>query len=446
MSTLKQVADQALELAQSKGAEADCIIDKVDRLSFKAEDGVLSEYKVSGSQVLGIRVVKDDHVGTSYSEALDIESIRFMVDQALENARLSKNDPNQRIQVQRSEIIDGSHDRILQADHTPLEEKVQFALDLEAQVKAKHPAVKAAPYNNLSEIQHERLYVNSLGTFCTQKERSFSCYTSALIEQDQQQGMHYHSSIARSFAQLNLDEVVEESYKHAHGLLHATPLSTGHYTIRFEINVLHSLMSAFGSLFSAKGAMNGVNPWKEKLHTSVANSMLTIVDHPTHTDAFSYHPFDDEGNLTQSTTLISDGVLQNFYHNTATADYFQVENTYHASRSPKGTLGVSGSTVFIQPGSSSEEDLLQDEYFEVIALQGLHSGCNAVSGDFSLGASGYLKKGQEIVQAVKEVTISGNYFTLLNSIAAMGNQVHVDSGASFFAPCIMFEGITVAGT
>lgn len=445
MNELKQTIDKVMNMAKAKGAEADCILDKSDLLSLKAEDGELSEYKVSGSQVLGIRVIKDGKVGTSYSEALDDDSLSFMVDQAIENAKFSKDDPNQKITVERADEFDGTTDRVFKSDTTPLEKKTQFALDLEGKMKARDNSIKSAPYNNLSEVEHVRMYVNSKGTVCTQKEKTFSCYTSALIEKDGKQSMHYHGSVARTFADLDFNSVIEESYKHANGLLEGTPLKTGEYRIIFDTDVLGNFIGNFQGLLSGKGAMNGTNPWKDKVGEQVATNALTIMDHPTYDEAFTYAPFDDEGNLTKETTLVENGVLKTFYHNSATADFFGVDNTFHASRSPKGSLGVNGTNTIIKIGTESDQTLKEDEYFEIVAIQGLSSGSDIVSGDFSFGASGYLKKGDEIIQAVKGVTVSGNYFKVLKEIKGMGDTIHPDSQKTFFAPLIVFGGMTVGG-
>lgn len=445
MNELKSTIDKVMDMAKAKGAEADCILDKSNLLSLKAEEGELSEYKVSGSQVLGIRVIKDGKVGTSYSEALDDDSLSFMVDQALENAKFGKDDPNQKIAVERSEAFDGTNEKVFQSDNTPLDDKTKFALALESKIKEKDSSVKSAPYNNLSEVEHVRMYVNSKGTVCTQKEKTFSCYTSALIEKDGKQSMHYHGSVARTFKDLDFNSVIEESYKHANGLLEGTPLKTGEYRIIFTTDILNSFIGNFAGLLSGKGAMNGTNPWKDKVGVKVATDKLTIVDNPTFDEAFTYCPFDDEGSLTKETTMIDGGTLKTFYHNSATADYFGVENTSHASRSPKGTLGVNGTNTIIKPGTDSESDLTKGEYFEIVAIQGLGSGSDIVSGDFSFGASGYLKKGDEIIQAVKGVTVSGNYFKVLNQISGFGDKTHSDSNKTFFAPLMVFEGMTVGG-
>ncbi|UTW69813.1 hypothetical protein KHA80_02255 [Anaerobacillus sp. HL2] len=46
-------------------------------------------------------------------------------------------------------------------------------------------------------------------------------------------------------------------------------------------------------------------------------------------------------------------------------------------------------------------------------MQGLHSGANAISGDFSLSANGFLIKNGKIERPVNQITIAVNFYTLL---------------------------------
>ena len=45
------------------------------------------------------------------------------------------------------------------------------------------------------------------------------------------------------------------------------------------------------------------------------------------------------------------------------------------------------------------------------------SGSNAITGDFSFGIEGVLYRGHEPIEYVKEVTVSGNFFQIINQIA-----------------------------
>lgn len=445
MEKYQEIVEDVLKLAKAKGVAADCILDTSSLLSLKAEDQELSEHKVSSSLVLGVRVVKNNRVGTSYSESWDKESLQQMVDEAISFSEYTKEEPLEAIELERREFLDGTTDKIYQEDNSSLDAKIKFTMALESEVKKKDQSVKSAPYNNLSVNERQSVYGNTLGTFCGQKSRSFSCFTSALLEKDGQTSMHYHGNVGRTFQDLDLHNVVDESFVHAEKLLGAGPIETGDYDIIFTPDELSDLFGCFSGLFSGRSAMNDTNPWKDKVGERLAIPEFTLVDDPLYDQAYSYHLFDDEGNLTQKMTLIENGALRTFYHNSVTSKHFKVANTFHGSRSARSTLGVSGTNRIIMPGKTSEESMRKDRYFEVIKMQGLHSGADSVSGNFSFGASGYLKEGDEIIKPVAGITISGNFFDLLKEIKDMGDTHHSDSGQSFFAPTIRFGGLKLAG-
>ena len=76
---LQSQASQILDLVKAAGASGDLIVDQGQSLSLKARDGALEEYKVSSSQILGLRVIKDGRVGTAYSEATDTDALKSLV-------------------------------------------------------------------------------------------------------------------------------------------------------------------------------------------------------------------------------------------------------------------------------------------------------------------------------------------------------------------------------
>jgi PmbA protein len=56
-------------------------------------------------------------------------------------------------------------------------------------------------------------------------------------------------------------------------------------------------------------------------------------------------------------------------------------------------------------------------------VQGLHSGVNPVSGDFSTGASGLLISGGELGAPVREFTIGSTIQRMLQDVAEIGGDV-----------------------
>ena len=96
-------------------------------------------------------------------------------------------------------------------------------------------------------------------------------------------------------------------------------------------------------------------------------------------------------------------------------------------------------------GQTSEADLLSGKYLELHALQGLHSGSNSITGDFSFGASGYLCENGKRIQPVNGITVAGNFHNLLLEITGLGNKLHSNESRSFFAPTIRFSNLSIAG-
>ncbi len=443
----KELCFKIVDMAKKAGIqECDVILSRGNSLSLQALKGAIDKSKVTSTQVVGIRVIQDQRIGISASESLEDESLRVMIEQAKATSRYSGVDPYQSITQKNQDDIIVIPDRVKKADLTTIKEKIELAIELEQKVLAKDSRIHNVPYSGYSDGEGESFYANHLGTFCYQKDRSFSAYTSALAGKDQQQAMYSSSTIGRSFAELDLHACVEEASETALKLIDAKAIPTGRYDVIFAVDEWESLLGAHLGAFSAKAAKEGTGYYRDKLEKAIAHSGLTMRDLPKYADGFSFSAFDDEGVPHQDLTVIEKGVLKSFYHNTATARYFKTKTTGHAGRGARGSLGVSSTQLVFDQGSASESELYSGQVLKVISLKGLHSGTNAVSGHFSLALEGILYKDGKAQQMVKDVTLSANFYEILNGIQAIGSKLEASSGRGFFSPSLRFAGISVAGT
>ena len=78
---------------------------------------------------------------------------------------------------------------------------------------------------------------------------------------------------------------------------------------------------------------------------------------------------------------------------------------------------------------------------------GLHSGANAVSGDFSLGASGFMIEGGKIGRPVKGITVAGNFLKLLCDVTELGSDLWfgMPGSSCVGAPSAIVSALSVAG-
>lgn len=446
MSQEKQLlnaVDYVLSEAKRQGAEADVIVNRNSSFSLKANQGKLDEYKVSSSQVLGVRVVKDARVATSYSESLEQPSLDLMLTNALQSARFSKQDEHQSISCVNSQITTDVAE-IAQEDTTSVEEKIELSLALEQGVVAL-PHASSAPYNGYSDGETQLIIANTQGTLCQHFERSFTCYAYTLFEKDGKQSMAGRMSLGRRFDELDPAYCIEGGYNLARDLLEGVPVATGNYPAIFHINALASLFGAFGSAFSGVSAMKGIAPLGDKLGQRVASDLITFTDTAYMPNGMAIAGFDSEGFATQDNVLIANGQLNTLLHNSQTASYLGAVSTASAARGAKSSLDVSANHKVIATGNSSASEVKAGEYLELVELQGVHSGADAVSGDFSFGASGFLCRDGQRVQPVRGITVAGNFYKMLQEVEAVGDTQLINDSCTFFAPDVRFARLSIGG-
>ncbi|ASK79795.1 Zn-dependent protease [Paraphotobacterium marinum] len=432
-----------LDKAKNLNIEADIIAGGSQNFSLKSENNQLSEYKVTSSHSIGIRVIKDEKVATSYSESLFPKMLDEMLSQASESAEYSKIDSYQKLNNQTSHIVTPKEE-IYQNDHTTTDEKINLALFLEDEMLSKEYC-KSAPYNGYSNSTSNMIYANTYGAWCSHLEKSFSCYTSALLEHNSKQSMFVGVSTGRNFKELDPSFCIDHAYGMAKDLLEGTSIQTGHYSVIFDNSSLNQLFGAFGMCFSGESAMKGVNPWKEKIETTVASDLLSISDISYIKGGNAIKSFDDEGFASTDTKLIENGILNTFLHNSKTSKFFNVKNTFNAARSSKGGLSVGGQHMLIEAGKTTKQDICSGKYLEIVELQGVHSGADAVSGDFSFGASGFLCQDGKRLTPVRGITVAGNFYKMIQSIEAVGNELEFNYEKDFYAPKIRFDQLQIAG-
>lgn len=441
--TTEQMAEQVLDQVMSAGATGDLIIDEGETLSLKARDGELEEYKVSSSRIFGLRVIKNGHIGTAYSEAVDADALSSLVVQALNNASFVKVEAHENI-LPNADHLKTDDDLLCPQEQVSIEQKIEMALEIESKLTAKDK-VKSVPYNGVQDITSQRHIFSSAGLSALTRSRMCASYAYALVEDGENSAMQGTSQVSRLFSGLNASTVIDKTYEKCIGLLNGKPIPGKHYDVIFDKECQTSVFGVFSMMFSGKAAKDGINPMREKLGSVITDSRLTIYDHPLNADGFGYHLFDAEGSATEKSGLVVNGCLQTLIHNSATASYFDTTTTGHASRGPRSSLGVNLHQVEIAKGSEDLSTLHSGEYLEVSDLTGLHSGANAISGNFSFGASGYLCKDGERIQAVRGITVAGNFYAMLNKISLIGNQQHWNESRSALMPSIRFSDVAISG-
>ena len=179
----------------------------------------------------------------------------------------------------------------------------------------------------------------------------------------------------------------------------------------------------------------------------IANPDITLVDDATDPSSFGASAFDGEGLACRRTPLIENGNLANFLYDSVSASKAGTASTASAVRGARSTPGVGWQALNIAPGSGTLDELIAqvDDGILVQAMTGLHSGVNAVSGDFSVGMTGITIRDGKLAEPVREATIASTLPKMLTSIRAVGADLeHLPSGISSVS--LLVDDIALSGS
>ncbi|PLX36174.1 MAG: modulator protein [Hyphomicrobiales bacterium] len=223
--------------------------------------------------------------------------------------------------------------------------------------------------------------------------------------------------------------------------LNPTKLATQKCAVVYEPRVATSLVRHFTSAINGQSIARKTSFLREKLGEAIFAKGIRIIDDPLKRRGLSSRPFDGEGCAAAAMDLITDGVLQTWLMDTATAHELGLTANGRASRGGSGP--TPGSTnLTLMPGEESPEALMKSLGSGIFVTDLIGQGVNGVTGDYSRGAAGFRFENGEFVEPVSEITIAGN---LVDMFAKMVPANDPQDRHGVVVPTIAIEGLTIAG-
>ncbi len=218
------------------------------------------------------------------------------------------------------------------------------------------------------------------------------------------------------------------------------PVVGGALPVLFTAKAADTLWGTVQSALSGKRVLEGSSPWSDRIGQQVTASNLTLYQDPDQ-GPFSC-PFDDEGTPTQRLTFIDQGVLRLFYTDRAVGKKLGGGSTGNGFRPGLGSAPTpSLFNTLIQPGPYALETLVAS-LGEAIIVDQILGETAGISGDFSVNVDlGFRVKGGEIQGRVKDTMVSGNVYTALMQLQALGQDA--DWNGACFTPSALVDGLFV---
>lgn len=418
-------------------------------LSLKVFQKDLDGYSLSESEGLSLRGVYKGKMGYSYTEKVDETSIDQLVKDAAENALIIDSEDEEYIFEGSKEYkkVDSFNQALSNVGE---EQKINFVKSLEEEAFRLDKRIASVEVCIYGDGYGETIMSNTKGLFLRDKSNIAYTYIAVVAKdgEDIKTGMAYRTG--NDFNAFNAQDIAREAVDEALALLGARSVKSGDYNVIIRNSAAADLMEAFTGIFSAEAVQKNLSLLKGKLNEKIASDKFTLIDDPYMEGGLASKSFDGEGVACKYKKVVDKGVLKTYLYNLKTAKKDGVDTTGNASKgSYKSSIGISPSNFFVEKGERTLDEMVADidKGILITELQGLHSGLNSVSGDFSLATLGFLIQDGKISRPVEQITMAGNYFDMLKNIEETGSDLKfgMPGEAYIGSPSLRIKKLSIAG-
>jgi PmbA protein len=450
LAQLLELGDRVIAMATKGGATvAECTLRSGAELSAKVRLGETELVEEAGHRGAGLRVMKGKQVASTSTSDLTDAGIERFVSDALELVELAQEDP-----------FAGPADPKLLCDPTTLPDldlydpaggsvdaaqAIAIAKRGEAAARAFDARITNSEGGSFGRTAGGGAVVLSSG-FRGAYRGSYQSLSVVPVAADEggKNRRGYHWTAKRFLAELDdAEEVGREAARRTLRKLGARSVAT------CEVPVVFDPDAARGILGLLAGSVMGSAIWRKSSYlvgregTRVASDLVNVIDDPLIPRAPGSRPYDGEGLASRKNVVVEKGILRTYLCDSYAARKLSRESTASASRGGSAGVGPSTSNFILSPGADSHDAIVKGTARGLYVTDMMGFGFNAVTGDFSRGASGFWIENGELTFPVSEVTISLNVDQLWQRIDAVGSDL--DLRTSTASPTIRVAKMTVAG-
>ncbi|MCL2421605.1 MAG: TldD/PmbA family protein [Defluviitaleaceae bacterium] len=419
--------------------------------------GEIAEYKNTDSVGLSFRGTYNGRMGYAFTEKLDLTIIPSLIKNAAANAAVIEADEIEKLYPGDKTYPEvSSYNPALNDVSTKA--KIDLALAMEKCTYNQDTRVKSIDYCQLGTSESTVNIANSYGLDLSNKTNFAYAYVVARVEDNGITKTGLEIWHGNDLSQFSYETLAQTAVERALSYLGAHSVESGTYPVIFDNRTACDLMAAFASVFFAENAQKGFSLLKGKEGEAIASPHITLRDDPegltlgTHkNNTFGGVAFDSEGVATKPKAVIENGVLKTLLYNTKSAAKDGTSSTGNGFKpSFRAAVATACTNFYLIPSDISPEKMRADIQRGILITEmaGLHAGINPISGDFSISSDGFLIEDGKITRPVEQITVAGNFYSLLKNIQCVGNDLRFDmpsTAGTFGMPSILIEALPVSG-
>jgi TldD protein len=429
--------------------------------AWSLEEGIVKSGSFNIEQGVGVRAISGEKTAFAYSDDI---SLPALTSAARATRAIASSGGEQKLS-----LMSGAGTPALYAAADPIAsledgEKVKLLERLEQFARAEDSRVKEV-MAHIAGSWETILVARSDGRLAADVRPLVRVSVSVIMEQDGRREQGSSGGGGRFDYRYFTDQVLRDYAKKAvhQGSVNlaARPAPAGSMTV-----VLGSgwpgilLHEAIGHGLEGDFNRKGSSAFAGRIGERVAAPGVTVVDDGTIADRRGSLSVDDEGNPTQRTVLIEDGILQGYIQDSLNARLMGVAPTGNGRRESFAHLPLPRMTnTYMLNGDRTPEEIIASVKHGLYAANFGGGQVDITSGKFVFSAAeAYMIEDGKITYPVKGATLIGNGPDVLTRVSMIGNDMALDPGVGTCGkegqsvpvgvgqPTLRIDGLTVGGT
>ena len=430
---LSEKASYCLDLAKKLGASDSSVIvtnSISETVNFRNQK--LDESNRSDNLAIGITTYIGKKKSSISSSNLLRENLDTLIRKCIETTKNTPEDefnslPDKDLLAQEVKDLD-----LYDVTHIKNENKIEYLTRLETSASSNKKIVNTE--SSFTEDKSNFILANSNGFCKGYKNSSFMASSVTVAKDDNSMERDYEYTSKCHLSDIEDAEILgkfaaEQTIKK----LSPKKIGSEKIAIIFDKRIAKGILSNFAGAISSSAISRGTSFLKDKINQKIFSDEINIFDKPDILKGLGSRSFDSEGVKTNTLKLVEQGILK----------YYLID-TYNGKKLNLRSNGRCGGTsnLYFDNGKISYKDLLNSNSKCLYITETIGHGSNIVTGDYSVGATGFLIENGEFKYPINEIKIAGNFKDMFKNIT-LANDLEFKYATN--SPTMMIEGMVVAG-
>ena len=430
---LEQKSSFCLDLAKKLGAsDASVIVSNSISETVNFRNQKLDESNRSDNLAIGITTYIGKKKSSISSSNLLNDNLKILIKKCVETTKNTPEDEFNSLPDKDLLAKETKNLNLYDNTHIKNDIKIEYLTRLEAESSKEKKIINTE--SSFTEDKSNFILANSDG-FCEgYKTSSFTASSVTVAKDDKSMERDYeYTSKCHLKDIMNAEELGKISSEQTIKKLSPKKIGSDKIPIIFDKRIAKGILSTFASAISSSAISRGTSFLKDKINQKIFSKDLNIFDKPDILKGLGSKSFDSEGVKTETLQLVEEGVLKNY-----------LIDTYNGKKLNLKSNGRCGGTsnLYFDNGKVSYKDLLNSNSKCLYITETIGHGSNLVTGDYSVGATGFLIENGEFKFPINEITIAGNFKDMFKNIT-LANDLEFKYSTN--SPTMMIEGMVVAG-